>query len=65
MSDNIIIFDNIDYHRAKQQWKIENMLSQIKLILVKLLDIVKLALILDEPCPPPQQFDLLWTIGKY
>ena len=64
MSDNIIIFDNIDYHRAKQQWKIENMLSQIKLILDKLLDI-KLALILDEPCPPPQQFDPLRTIGKY
>ena len=58
MSDNIVIFNEIDYHRAEQQWRIENMLSQIKLILDELLDI-KLALILNEPCPPPQQFDPL------
>ena len=64
MSDDFATFDEIDYHRAEQQWRIENMLSQIELILDELLDI-KLALILNEPCPPPQQFDLLRTIGKY
>ena len=64
MSDDFATFDEIDYHRAEQQWRIENMLSQIELILDELLDI-KLALILNEPCPPPQQFDPLRTIGKY
>ena len=51
MSDDFTTFNEIDYHRAEQQWRIENMLSQIELILDKLLDI-KLALILNEPCPP-------------
>ena len=64
MSDDIVTFDEIDYHCAKQQWRIENMLSQFELILDELLDI-KLALILNEPCPPPQQFHPLQTIGKY
>ena len=64
MSDDFATFDEINYYCAKQQWRIENMLSQIELILDELLDI-KLALILNEPCPPPQQFDPLRTIGKY
>ena len=63
-SDDIVMFDEINYFRAEQEWRIENMRSQIELILDKLLDI-KLALILREPCPPPQQFDPLRTIGKY
>lgn len=62
MSDDIVIFDEMDYLRAEQQWRIKNMLSQIELILD---EHIKLALILDMPCPPPQQFDPLRTIGKY
>jgi hypothetical protein len=57
-------FDIFYYFWYEQNWRVENILNQIDDILDELADI-RLALLLDEACPPPREFDPFQTIGKY
>jgi hypothetical protein len=58
-------FESFHYFYAEQNWRFDNLFSQLDDIFEELFDIRLAVLLLDESPAPPLEFDPFKTIGKY